>query len=99
MSSNGLEALRVLMINTSTFNSVAFCITNQNWYDVWTKNIKSHQDNKVHGANMGSTWGRQDPGGPHVGPMNLAIRAGNPTYLWTASDQYIFMEDNAVNRE
>ena len=31
-------------------------------------------DNKVHGAYMGPTWGRQDPGGPHVGPMNLAIR-------------------------
>ena len=31
---------------------------------------------KVHGANMGPTWGRQDPGGPHVGPMNLAIWAG-----------------------
>ena len=30
-------------------------------------------DSKVHGANMGPTWGRQDPGGPHVGPMNLAI--------------------------
>ena len=30
-------------------------------------------DSKVHGANMGTTWGRQDPGGPHVGPMNLAI--------------------------
>ena len=29
--------------------------------------------NKVHGANMGPTWGRQDPGGTHVGPMNLAI--------------------------
>ena len=29
---------------------------------------------KVHGANKGSTWGRQDPGGPHSGPMNLAIR-------------------------
>ena len=28
-------------------------------------------DNKVHGANMGPIWGRQDPGGPHVGPMNL----------------------------
>ena len=28
---------------------------------------------KVHGANMGPTWGRQDPGGPHVGPMNLAF--------------------------
>ena len=23
---------------------------------------------------MGPTWGRQDPDGPHVGPMNLAIR-------------------------
>ena len=22
---------------------------------------------------MGTTWGRQDPGGPHVGPMDLAI--------------------------
>ena len=30
-------------------------------------------DNKVHGANMGPTWGRQDPGGPHVGPTSLAI--------------------------
>ena len=30
-------------------------------------------DNKVHGANMGPIWGRQDPGGPHVGPMDLAI--------------------------
>ena len=38
--------------------------------------VKSHggyPDNKVHGANMGPIWGRQDPGGPHVGPMNLAI--------------------------
>ena len=31
-------------------------------------------DNKVHGANMGHIWGRQNPGGPHVGLMNLAIR-------------------------
>ena len=31
-------------------------------------------DSKVHVANMGPTWGRQDPGGPHVGPMNFAIR-------------------------
>ena len=30
-------------------------------------------DSKVHGANMGPIWGRQDPGEPHVGPMNLAI--------------------------
>ena len=30
-------------------------------------------DSKVYGANMGPTWGRQDPGGPHVGPMNFAL--------------------------
>ena len=36
---------------------------------------------KVYGANMGPTWGRQDPGGPHVGPMNLAI--------WVAFDTHI----------
>ena len=29
-------------------------------------------DSKVHGTNMGPIWGRQDPGGPHVGPMNFA---------------------------
>ena len=33
-------------------------------------------DSKVHGANMGAIWGRQDPGGPHVGPMNIAIWGG-----------------------
>ena len=30
-------------------------------------------DSEVHGANMGPTWGRQNPGGPHVGHMDLAI--------------------------
>ena len=30
-------------------------------------------DSKVYVANMGPIWGRQDPGGPHVGPMNFAI--------------------------
>ena len=31
-------------------------------------------DSKVHGANMGPTWVLSGPDGPHVGPMNLAIR-------------------------
>ena len=35
--------------------------------------MESISDSKVHGANMGSTWGRQDPGGPRDGPMNFAI--------------------------
>ena len=33
-------------------------------------------DSKVPGANMGPIWGRQDPDGPHVGPMNFAIWDG-----------------------
>ena len=31
-------------------------------------------DSKVLGANMGPTWALSAPDGPHVGPMNLAIR-------------------------
>ena len=34
-----------------------------------------HPDSKVHEANMGPIWDRQDRDGPHIGPMNLAIRA------------------------
>ena len=30
-------------------------------------------DSKVHGANMGPTWGWQDPGGPHVGHFKIVI--------------------------
>ena len=30
-------------------------------------------DSKVPGANMGPIWGRQDPGGSHVCPLNFAI--------------------------
>ena len=33
----------------------------------------NYPDSKVHGANIGPIWGRQDPGGPHVGLMNFAI--------------------------
>ena len=34
----------------------------------------NYPDSKVHGANMGLTWVLSAPDGPHVGPMNLAIR-------------------------
>ena len=30
-------------------------------------------DSNDHGANMGPTWVLSAPGGPHVGPMNLAL--------------------------
>ena len=35
--------------------------------------VRMYPDSKVHGANMGPIWGRQYPGGLHVGPMNLAF--------------------------
>ena len=38
-------------------------------------------DSKVHGANMGPTWVLSAPSGPHVGPMNLAIREVAQTSL------------------
>ena len=35
--------------------------------------VHDNPDSKVHRANMGPIWSRQDPGGPHVGPMNFVI--------------------------
>ena len=37
---------------------------------------------------MGPIWGRQDPGGPHVGPMNLA--------LWEAMDRFLLSHNRAL---
>ena len=36
----------------------------------------SYLDSMVYGANIGPIWGQQDPGGPHVDPMNFAIWVG-----------------------
>ena len=38
------------------------------------KNRVWDPESKVHGANMGPTWVLSAPEGPHVDPMNLAIR-------------------------
>ena len=43
-------------------------------HNIWcVTDCRSVPDSKVHGANMGPIWDRQDPGGPHVGPVNFAI--------------------------
>ena len=42
-----------------------------NWSSRW------FPDSKVHEAYVGPTWGRQDPGVSHVGPMNFAIRGSS----------------------
>ena len=43
--------------------------------DIHTKHKEiAYPDSKVHVANMGPTWALSAPDGPHIGPMNLAIR-------------------------
>ena len=44
--------------------------------------IYMYPDSEVHGANMGPIWGQQDPGGPHVGSMNLAIWVCMCVYIY-----------------
>ena len=50
---------------------------------------KNVPDTKVHRAHMGSTWGRQDPGGPHVEYVNFAI--------WVTLTQWTTAVHNAVS--
>ena len=39
---------------------------------------------------MGPTWGRQDPGGPHVGPMNPAIWVINASVSYNAQSAFLY---------
>ena len=52
---------------------VCFSYWNRTWSSLSLHAISKHPESKVHGAIMGLIWGRQDPGGPNVGPINLAI--------------------------
>ena len=55
-----------------------------------TSSPNDDPDNNVHGANMGPIWGRQDPGGPHVGPMNFAIsQVLSPTAKLCCLENYL----------
>ena len=55
---------------------------------------------KIHGAYMGLTWGRQDPGGPHVGPMILAIWAVTAWHYWiTLFDHEICFDYKNIARQ
>ena len=51
-----------------------------------------YQDSKVHGANMGPTWVLSAPDGPHVDPMNVAIRVVKMQldHIWLM--QYVFIK-------
>ena len=56
-------------------NVIRYCVCTARTADIWAMYCiwETVPDSKVHGANMGPIWGRQDPGGSRVGPMNLAI--------------------------
>ena len=67
------ETLLDIISHTQMKRRHLICGTSKNvceWYEL-TKMILI---SKVHGANMGPTWVPLAPDGPHVGPMNFAIR-------------------------
>ena len=57
----------IYVVHVNDFQMVCQCSHNS------IRNPSKVPDNKVHGIHMGPIWGRQDPGGPHIGPMNFAI--------------------------
>ena len=50
-------------------------------------NLEYTPNSEVHGANMGPTWVLVAPDGPHVGPMNLAVRD-----IYILHDEYLLEE-------
>ena len=47
-------------------------------------------DSEVHGANMGPTWVLSVPNGPHVGPMNVAIRDNEYNKAFFTDVKFLF---------
>ena len=61
--------------NNSDWNDLSVFHVDNSWFFKLTL-CSVHNvvpGSKVHGANMRSIWGRQDPGGPHFGPMNFTL--------------------------
>ena len=56
------------------WQSIKIKPTNIYIFIIYIMHWKQFPDSKYHGANMGPTWVMSVLDGPHVGPMNLAIR-------------------------
>ena len=56
-----------------------------------------YPDCKVHWDIMGPIWGRQDPGGPHVGPMNSAFWVVSVSELFQHWFKWWFGSCSATN--
>ena len=63
-----MQLLPLIVHHRSIIFGVRLCIRWQN------RQINDNPHSKVCGANMGPIWVLSAPDGPHVGPMNLAIR-------------------------
>ena len=61
------------------------------WLNLKACSIYTFPDSNIHVAHMGPTWVLSAPGGPHVGPMDLAIKVVNCFYCFinTVSDMLI----------
>ena len=81
-----IERTRYWIIISHWFSPICFrrsaCTKMSKIYTVYLWHAKrdckisfsNFPDSKAHGANIGPTWVLSAPDGPHVGPMNLAIR-------------------------
>ena len=72
-----MQALRTMLCNYIPLSNVI--IYPRYKYQIlshnsWIISSIPYPDSKVHGANMGPTLVLSAPDGPHVGPMNIAIR-------------------------
>ena len=58
---------------------------------------RNNPDNKADVANMGPTWGRLYPGGPHVGHINLACHLGMLTehVIWCHQSSTLFRQSQS----
>ena len=61
----------LMIIEHGSGNGLCLQTTSQHLSQCWFRSMSSYgvPDSKVHRANMGPIWGRQDPDGPHVGPI------------------------------
>ena len=95
--------------NCCIFNQISFKIICKSQFDNIPSLVQIIPDSKFHGASMGPVWGRQDPGGPHVGPMNIAIWDGltqirRQAFIWTNNGLvywriYVLLGPNGLNTD
>ena len=80
-----------MLFSDITPNPAAILLNPLCWHNEYTRKIPiiykaQRPDSKVPGANMGSIWGRQVPGGPRVGPMNFVILGIIAPVAWDQFD-------------